>query len=102
MPRRLKLSVVEQSPLRKGGTGADALRETVELAIACEAWGYERFWLAEHHNIAGIASTSPEIMIGQVAAATRTLRVGSGGVMLPHYSASKVAENFRLLETLFP
>ena len=102
MSRPLKLSVVEQSPLRKGGTGADALRETVELAVACEAWGYERFWLAEHHNIAGIASTSPEILIGQVAAATRTLRVGSGGVMLPHYSAFKVAENFRLLETLFP
>ncbi len=102
MSRPLKLSVVEQSPLRKGGTSADALRESVELAVACEAWGYERFWLAEHHNIAGIASTSPEIMIGQVAAATRTLRVGSGGVMLPHYSAFKVAENFRLLETLFP
>jgi len=64
--------------------------------------GYERFWVAEHHNIAGIASTSPEILIGQIGAATSSIRVGSGGVMLPHYSAFKVAENFRMLETLFP
>ncbi|MBK7948756.1 MAG: LLM class flavin-dependent oxidoreductase [Deltaproteobacteria bacterium] len=102
MARPLTLSVVEQSPLRKGGTGAQALRESVELAVACERWGYARVWVAEHHNIAGIASTSPEILIGQIAAATRTIRVGSGGVMLPHYSAFKVAENFRMLETLFP
>lgn len=102
MPRRPSLSVVEQSPLRKGGTGADALRESIALARACERWGYHRFWVAEHHNLSGIASTSPEILIGQIAAATTTIRVGSGGVMLPHYSAFKVAENFRMLETLFP
>ncbi len=102
MARDFVLTVVEQSPVRKGGTGADALRETIELAVACEAMGYERFWVAEHHNIAGIASTSPEILIGQIGAATSTIRVGSGGVMLPHYSAFKVAENFRMLETLFP
>lgn len=102
MARPLTLSVVEQSPLRKGGTGADALRESIELAAACERWGYARFWVAEHHNIAGIASTSPEILIGQIGAATRRIRIGSGGVMLPHYSAFKVAENFRMLETLFP
>jgi len=102
MARDLRLSVVEQSPVRKGGTGADALRESIALAVACEAMGYERFWVAEHHNIAGIASTSPEILIGQIAAATSKMRVGSGGVMLPHYSAFKVAENFRMLETLFP
>jgi luciferase family oxidoreductase group 1 len=102
MPRHPSLSVVEQSPLRKGGTGADALRESIELAIACERFGYSRFWVAEHHNIAGIASTSPEILIGQIASVTRAIRVGSGGVMLPHYSAFKVAENFRMLETLFP
>jgi luciferase family oxidoreductase group 1 len=100
--RALRLSVVEQSPVRKGGTGAEALRETLALAVACEALGYERFWVAEHHNLPGIASTSPEILIGQIAAATRSMRVGSGGVMLPHYSAFKVAENFRMLETLFP
>ena len=94
--------MVEQSPVRKGGTGADALRETLRLAVACEALGYERFWVAEHHDLPGIASTSPEILIGQIAGATSTIRVGSGGVMLPHYSAFKVAENFRMLETLFP
>ena len=96
------LTVVEQSPVRKGGTGADALRETIELAVACEAMGYTRFWVAEHHNIGGIASTSPEILIGQIGAATRSIRIGSGGVMLPHYASFKVAENFRMLETLFP
>ena len=100
--KKLTLTVVEQSPVRKGGTGADALHETIELAVACEAMGYERIWVAEHHNIAGIASTSPEILIGQIGAATSTIRIGSGGVMLPHYSAFKVAENFRMLETLFP
>jgi len=102
VPKDLTLTVVEQSPVRKGGTGADALRETIELAVATEAMGYERFWVAEHHNIGGIASTSPEILIGQIGAATHTMRIGSGGVMLPHYSAFKVAENFRMLETLFP
>ena len=104
MPHRkkLRLTVVEQSPVRKGGTGADALRETIALARATEALGYERFWVAEHHNISSIASTSPEILIGQIGAATTTIRIGSGGVMLPHYSAFKVAENFRMMATLFP
>jgi luciferase family oxidoreductase group 1 len=101
-PKKLRLTVVEQSPVRKGGTGADALRETIELAQATEAMGYERFWVAEHHNLPNIASTSPEILIGQIGAATSRIRIGSGGVMLPHYSAFKVAENFRMLETLFP
>ena len=101
-PAPLRLSVVDQAPVRKGGSGADALRETIELARATEAMGYERFWVAEHHNLSSIASTSPEILIGQIGAATSRIRVGSGGVMLPHYSAFKVAENFRMLETLFP
>ena len=100
--RSLRLSVVEQSPVRKGGSGAEALRETIELARAAEALGDERFSVAEHHNIQSIASTSPEILIGQIGAATSRIRIGSGGVMLPHYSAFKVAENFRMLETLFP
>jgi luciferase family oxidoreductase group 1 len=102
VPKNLTLTVVEQSPVRKGGSGSDALHETIELAVACEDMGYERFWVAEHHNIAGIASTSPEILIGQIGAATSKMRIGSGGVMLPHYSAFKVAENFRMLEALFP
>ncbi|MGH7893306.1 MAG: LLM class flavin-dependent oxidoreductase [Candidatus Binatia bacterium] len=99
---RLRLSVVDQAPVRKGGTAADALRESIALAERAEALGYERYWVAEHHSLPGIASTSPEILIGQIAARTRTIRVGSGGVMLTHYSALKVAENFRMLESLFP
>jgi len=98
----LHLSVVDQSPIREGGTAADALRETIALAVATETMGYERYWVAEHHNVANFASTSPEILVGQIAAHTRSIRVGSGGVMLSHYSAFKVAENFRLLETLYP
>jgi luciferase family oxidoreductase group 1 len=98
----LHLSVVDQSPVRAGGTAAEALRETVALAVATEAMGYERYWVAEHHNLANFAGTSPEILIGQIAAHTRSMRVGSGGVMLTHYSALKVAENFRMLETLYP
>ena len=102
MDEKLKLSVVDQSPVRQGGTAADALWETVQLAIATEKLGYARFWVAEHHNLSNFAGTSPEIMVGQIAARTQSLRVGSGGVMLPHYSAFKVAEQFRMLETLYP
>ena len=102
MSSELSLSVVDQSPVRKGGTARDALTETIELARAVERLGYQRFWVAEHHNLANFAGTSPEILIGQIAANTQSIRVGSGGVMLPHYSAFKVAEVFRMLETLFP
>ena len=102
MSSDIQLSVVDQSPVRKGGTARDALTETVELARAVEQLGYHRFWVAEHHNLANFAGTSPEILIGQIAANTQSIRVGSGGVMLPHYSAFKVAEVFRMLETLFP
>ena len=99
---RLRLSVVDQAPVRKGDTGGDALREAIELAVTVEKLGYERYWVAEHHNLPSLAATSPEILIGQIAAATRRIRVGSGGVMLLHYSALKVAENFHMLESLFP
>ena len=102
MPPQLVLSVVDQSPVRDGGTAGEALRNTIELAVAVEGFGYQRYWLAEHHSIANFAGTSPEILIGQIAARTKTLRVGSGGVMLSHYSAFKVAENFRMLESLYP
>jgi luciferase family oxidoreductase group 1 len=98
----LQLSVVDQSPVREGGTAADALNETIALAVAVEKLGYARYWVAEHHNLANFASTSPEILIGQIAARTHNIRVGSGGVMLTHYSAFKVAENFRVLDTLYP
>ena len=102
MNNALTLSVVDQSPVREGGTAADALRETTELARATEALGYVRYWVAEHHNLPNFAGTSPEILIGQIAGRTSTIRVGSGGVMLSHYSALKVAETFRLLESLYP
>jgi luciferase family oxidoreductase group 1 len=96
------LSVLDQSPVRTGSTPAEAIQETIRLAEAVDRLGYHRYWLAEHHSSAALAGPSPEILIGQVAARTSRLRVGSGGVMLSHYSALKVAENFRLLEALYP
>ncbi len=102
MDQKLILSVVDQSPVRDGGTAGDALRETIELAAAVEEFGYKRYWLAEHHSLPNFAGTSPELLIVQVAARTNTIRVGSGGVMLSHYSAFKVAEQFRILEALYP
>src|SRR5688572_33279849 len=98
----LSLSVLDQSPIRSGRTPSAAIQETLQLAAAADRLGYRRYWLAEHHSSEGLAGSAPEILIGQVAARTSHIRVGSGGVMLSHYSALKVAENFRLLETLFP
>ncbi len=97
-----RLSVLDQSPIRSGATAADAVRETLELARLTDRLGYHRYWLAEHHSSGGLAGSSPEILVGHVAALTNGIRVGSGGVMLSHYSALKVAENFRMLETLHP
>jgi luciferase family oxidoreductase group 1 len=98
----LKLSVLDQSPIISGHTPAQAIAETVALARAVEALGYSRYWLAEHHSTQALADPCPEILVGRVAAATSTLRVGTGGVLLPYYSALKVAEQFRMLEALFP
>lgn len=98
----MRLSVLDQSPIREGGTAGDALRETIALAKHVERLGYERFWIAEHHGSGGLASSAPEILIGQVAAQTSRIRVGSGGVMLSHYASLKVAEQFKMLEALFP
>jgi luciferase family oxidoreductase group 1 len=97
-----RLSVLDQSPIRSGGTPAQAIAETVQLAQACERLGYERYWLAEHHSSEGLAGTAPEVLIARVAGATKAIRVGSGGVMLSHYSALKVAEAFRVLEVCYP
>ena len=94
--------MVDQSPVRAGGTAGDALRETIALAVAVEGLGYNHYWVAEHHSTANFAGTSPEILTGQIAGRTNTIRVGTGGVMLSHYSSFKVAENFRLLESLYP
>ena len=98
----LRLGVLDQSPVRSGGGVAEAIHETLELAERCDRLGYSRYWLAEHHSTPGLAGSSPEVLIGQVAARTSRIRVGSGGVMLQHYSSLKVAESFRVLETLFP
>ena len=98
----LRLSVLDQSPIRKGGTAAQAVRETLELAALCDRLGYHRYWLAEHHSSEALAGSTPEVLITRIAGLTDHMRIGSGGVMLPHYSAFKVAENFRMLETLFP
>ncbi|WP_459614217.1 LLM class flavin-dependent oxidoreductase [Bordetella sp. 2513F-2] len=95
-------SVLDLAPIVAGGTAADAFRNTVDLARHVEALGYRRFWLAEHHNITGVASSATAVLIGHVAAHTRTLRVGSGGVMLPNHAPLIIAEQFGTLETLFP
>lgn len=96
------LSVLDLSPVDAGSSGAQALRDTIELARHADRLGYRRYWLAEHHNTAAVASSSPEIMIGQVARVTRRIRVGSGGIMLPNHAPLQVAEDFRVLEALFP
>jgi luciferase family oxidoreductase group 1 len=98
----LRLSVLDQSPIPQGSSIGDALRNTLELARLADQLGYHRYWLAEHHGTPALACSSPEVMIGPVAAATKRIRVGSGGVMLPHYSALKVAENFQMLAGLYP
>ena len=96
------LSVLDQSPIAQGSTGAQALHNTVDLATLTDALGYHRYWVAEHHGGPMLAGPSPEVLIGPIAAATEGIRVGSGGVMLPHYSPLKVAESFTILAGLFP
>ncbi|WP_372724584.1 MsnO8 family LLM class oxidoreductase, partial [Immundisolibacter sp.] len=98
----LKLSVTDQSPIHEGGRPSRGPHDSLRLAQACERFGYHRYWLAEHHNTPGYAGPCPEILIGHIAAHTRRIRVGSGGIMLPHYPPYKVAETFRMLEVLYP
>jgi luciferase family oxidoreductase group 1 len=97
----LRLSVLDQSPIAEGSTGAQALANSVELARRADALGYHRYWVAEHHGTPMLACASPEALIGPIAASTSRIRVGSGGVMLPHYSPLKVAETFSMLSGLF-
>jgi luciferase family oxidoreductase group 1 len=97
-----RLSVLDQSPVSEGGTGSQALQNTIDLARLADALGYHRYWVAEHHGGPMLAGPSPEALIGPIAAATARIRVGSGGVMLPHYSPLKVAETFSLIAGLFP
>ena len=98
----MKLGVLDQSPVISGHTAADALRETIALARLADELGYHRYWLAEHHAIAALADPCPEVLAARVAAETRRIRVGTGGVLLPYYSPLKVAEVFRMLEALYP
>jgi luciferase family oxidoreductase group 1 len=97
-----RLSVLDQSPVPEGSTGAQALRNSIDLARHAEQLGYHRLWVAEHHGTPALASASPEALIGPIAATTSRMRVGSGGVMLPHYSPLKVAETFSTLSGIFP
>lgn len=98
----MKLSILDLSPVASGSSGPQALQNTLDLARHADRLGYTRYWLAEHHNMPSIASSAPEIMIGQVARETSRIRVGSGGIMLPNHAPLKVAESFRTLEALFP
>ncbi|WNR46309.1 LLM class flavin-dependent oxidoreductase [Paenibacillus roseipurpureus] len=98
----LKLSILDQSQIGEGRNAAQTLAETTELAQDAERIGYHRFWVSEHHASQALAHSSPEVLIAHLAAKTERIRLGSGGIMMPHYSAYKVAENFRLLEALHP
>jgi len=98
----MKIGILDQSPIPEGSTGADALRNTLDLARLADELGYSRYWLAEHHGSPMLACASPEVLIAAIGSATRRMRIGSGGVMLPHYSPLKVAETFSILSALFP
>ena len=98
----VRLSVLDLAPITEGSNAAAALRNTLDLARHAERLGFHRYWLAEHHNMPGIASAATSVVIGHVAAGTRTIRVGAGGIMLPNHSPLVIAEQFGTLESLFP
>ena len=102
MAHDFRLGVLDQSPIPEGEAGGQSLRNSIDLAMLADELGYSRYWVAEHHGSPGLALAGPEVMIGPIAQATRRIRVGSGGIMLPHYSPLKVAENFSMLSALFP
>lgn len=102
MERKIRLGILDQSIVRDGSTAADAINETVATAKLAEDLGYTRFWVSEHHNATSIAGSAPELLMVKLADSTKQIRIGSGGIMLPNHSALKVAENFRMLETMFP
>src|SRR5579871_5957758 len=95
-------SLLDLSPIAQGSSPSAALANTLDLAQHAERWGYRRFWLAEHHNMAGIASAATSVVIGYVAGGTKTIRVGAGGIMLPNPSPIVIAEQFGTLESLYP
>src|SRR5271154_6914253 len=96
------VSILDLSPVTTGGSGSTSLRNSIDLAGLADRLGFTRYWVAEHHNLPSVASTAPDIMIGQIAAMTSRIRVGSGGVMLPNHAPLTVAERFHTLEALFP
>ncbi|WEK36797.1 MAG: LLM class flavin-dependent oxidoreductase [Candidatus Pseudobacter hemicellulosilyticus] len=100
--KQLQLSVLDQTPVRRGSNAVGALQETVQLARLADKLGYTRYWLSEHHNTGTLAGSAPEVLIARLGSETRQIRFGSGGIMLPNHSTLKVAENFRLLEALYP
>ena len=102
MTNSAKLSVLDQSPIKSGSDAYEAIQETLALARLCDDLGYHRYWVAEHHASDALAGCSPEVLLGRLGAETQDIRLGSGGIMLPHYSPYKVAENFRILETMYP
>src|SRR6478609_1134367 len=99
---RTPLSILDLAPIVEGSNAAAALRQSIALAQHAEKLGYQRFWVAEHHNMDGVASSATAVLIGQLAAATREIRVGSGGIMLPNHAPLTIAEAFGTLATLFP
>ena len=102
MSQKFRLSVLDQTPIRKNADASAALQESIRLARLTDRLGYTRYWLSEHHNTTTLAGAAPEILIARLAAETHHIRLGSGGIMLPNHSTLKVAENFRLLEALYP
>src|SRR5579872_1077971 len=98
----LRVSILDQSIVPKGTTASQAIANTIKLVKKAEEWGFHRFWVSEHHNSTMIAGSAPELLMVRLASETKTIRIGSGGIMLPNHSALKVAENFRLLETMYP
>src|SRR5467141_3739141 len=98
----IPFSILDLAPIAEGATAADAFRNSLELAQHAERWGFRRFWLAEHHNMPGIASAATAVVIGYVAGGTKTIRVGAGGIMLPNHSPLVIAEQFGTLASLYP
>ncbi|WP_159884624.1 LLM class flavin-dependent oxidoreductase [Paenibacillus puerhi] len=98
----IPISILDLAPIVSGGTAADSFRNTLDLARHAEEWGYNRYWLAEHHNMPGVASSATSLLIGYVAGGTRTIRVGSGGIMLPNHAPLVIAEQFGTLESMYP
>jgi len=100
--KNIRLSVLDQSPVRKGVTAEQAVQETIALAKHTDQSGYTRFWVSEHHNTGSLAGSTPEVLLAYLGGQTKNIRIGSGGIMMPNHSTLKVAENFRMLEALFP